>query len=223
MSSTHPTSGRTHSHRQAHAHTAAALGLALLLAACGAKESTAPAAGGGGPPKMPPAEVGVVTVQTQSVALQNELPGRVSAVRVAQVRARVNGVVLKRLFREGSDVKAGPGAVPDRRAPLPGGARQRPGRAGQGPGQPGAGRARIAERYKPLVEANAISQQEYSNAWRPSKQAEADVAGAKAALQTARDQPRLRHRHGADRRAHRPVAGHRRRAGQRRARPPSWR
>ena len=78
---------------------------ATLLAACGAKD-TAPAAGGGagGPP---PATVGVVTVAHEAVALQTELPGRVSAVRVAQVRARVNGVVQKRLFREGSTVKAG--------------------------------------------------------------------------------------------------------------------
>ena len=56
---------------------------------------------------MPPAEVGVVVVAPQAVALQTELPGRVSPVRVAQVRARVNGVVLKRMFQEGSEVKAG--------------------------------------------------------------------------------------------------------------------
>src|SRR6185503_7956438 len=83
------------------------LGLAAIaLVACGAKES-APAAGGGGPPQMPPPQVGVVTMQPRSVALRNELPGRVEALRVAQVRARVNGVVLKRQFTEGSDVKAG--------------------------------------------------------------------------------------------------------------------
>ena len=56
---------------------------------------------------MPPPEVGVVRVSEQTIALQTELPGRVEPVRVAQVRARVNGVVQKRLFREGSEVKAG--------------------------------------------------------------------------------------------------------------------
>ncbi|MEO6408325.1 MAG: biotin/lipoyl-binding protein, partial [Burkholderiaceae bacterium] len=80
----------------------------VLLAACGAKESGpgagAPPGGGGAPP---PPEVGVVTVALQPVALQTELPGRVEPVRVAQVRSRVNGVVLKRTFQEGSEVRAG--------------------------------------------------------------------------------------------------------------------
>jgi membrane fusion protein (multidrug efflux system) len=80
--------------------------LAGLLSACGGGAKDA-APGAGAPRAMPPPEVGVLVVAPQSVALQSELPGRVSAVRVAQVRARVNGVVLKRLFREGSDVKAG--------------------------------------------------------------------------------------------------------------------
>jgi len=78
------------------------LAAASVLAACGAKE---PAAAGGGR-GMPPATVGVITVQPHSVALQTELPGRVEPLRVAQVRARVNGVVLQRQFTEGSDVKA---------------------------------------------------------------------------------------------------------------------
>ena len=79
--------------------------LLVALAACGAKD--APPAGGAAGKAPPPATVGVVTVAEQAVALQTELPGRVSPVRVAQVRARVSGVVLKRLFREGSEVKAG--------------------------------------------------------------------------------------------------------------------
>ena len=79
--------------------------LALLLAACGGGGEQKPAAAGGGAP--PPPEVAVVTVQPQTTPLVTELPGRVEASRVAQVRARVNGIVLKRLFREGSEVKAG--------------------------------------------------------------------------------------------------------------------
>jgi len=164
--------------------TLAALGIAALLLGCGAKESGAPAAGGGRP-NMPPPEVGVVTVQSQSVSLQNELPGRVSAVRVAQVRARVSGVVLKREFREGSDVKAGQplfqidassyqAAVDSAQAALA--------RAQAQLAQASA----IAERYKPLVAVNAISQLEYSNAKAAQSLADADVAGAKAALQTTR-------------------------------------
>lgn len=134
---------------------------------------------------MPPAEVGVVTMHTEPVALQNELPGRVSAVRLAQVRARVNGVVLKRLFREGSDVKAGQplfqidassyqASVDSALAALA--------KAQANLAQAGA----IAERYKPLVAVNAISQLEYSNAQSAQRLADADVASAKAALQTAR-------------------------------------
>ena len=72
--------------------------LALSLAACGGgaeKKAAAPGAGGGGPP---PAEVAVITVTPQNAPLLIELPGRVEASRTAQVRARVNGIVLKRLF-----------------------------------------------------------------------------------------------------------------------------
>ena len=160
------------------------LAAALLLAACGAKDSGAPAAGGG-PPKMPPAEVGVITMRPQVVALQTELPGRVSAVRVAQVRARVNGVVLKRLFREGSDVKAGQPLFQIDAAIY---------QAALDSAQANLGRAQanlnqttsIAERYKPLVSVNAVSQLDYSNAVSSQKLAEAEVASAKAALATTR-------------------------------------
>lgn len=160
------------------------LSTAALLSGCGAKEDAAPGAGAGRP-TMPPAEVGVLTMQAQNVALQTELPGRVSAQRVAQVRARVNGVVLKRLFREGSDVVAGQplfqidaalyqASVDSAQAALA--------RAQANLAQAGA----IAERYKPLVAVNAISQLEYSNALSAQRLADADVAGARAALQTAR-------------------------------------
>lgn len=159
------------------------LATTLLLAACGAKEG-APAGGGGGR-SMPPPEVGVVVVAPQSVALQTELPGRVSPVRVAQVRARVNGVVLKRLFQEGSEVKAGQtlyridaaiyqAAVDSAEAAL--------GKAQANLTQTAA----QAERYKPLVEANAVSKQEYINVVAANQQAEADLASAKASVQSAR-------------------------------------
>jgi membrane fusion protein (multidrug efflux system) len=155
--------------------------LALLLAACGAKDG-APAAGGAGGP--PPATVGVVTVANEAVALQTELPGRVSAVRVAQVRARVNGVVQKRLFREGSEVKAGQALYQIDAAPYR--AALESAQASLAKGQANLAQATAqVERYKPLVEANAISKQEFTTLLTTQKQAEADVATAKAAVQTA--------------------------------------
>lgn len=160
-----------------------ALPLAALVA-CGAKDGAAGAApaGAGGPP---PATVGVITIAPQSVALQSELPGRVSPVRVAQVRARANGVVLKRLFREGSEVKAGQVLYQIDAAPY---------KATFDSAQASVTKAQAnlvqataqVERYKPLVEANAVSKQEYTTLTTAQKQAEADLATAKAALQTAR-------------------------------------
>ena len=80
-----------------------------LFAACGPDGKSGPAgSGAGGPPGgMPPPEVGVVQVGSGAATLTRELPGRVTAVRTAQVRARVEGIVEKRLFVEGSEVRAG--------------------------------------------------------------------------------------------------------------------
>ena len=80
-----------------------------LFAACGPDGKSGPAgSGAGGPPGgMPPPEVGVVQVGSGAATLTRELPGRVMAVRTAQVRARVEGIVEKRLFVEGSEVRAG--------------------------------------------------------------------------------------------------------------------
>ena len=157
---------------------------ALVLAGCGQK----PAAGGapGGPPggAPPPAQVGVVTVAPREVGLATELPGRLEASRVAQVRARAAGILLQRLFKEGSDVKAGQPLFKIDSAPYlasAASARAAQARAEANLTQAGA----QAERYKPLVEANAISKQEYLVAVAAQKTAEADVASAKAAVQTA--------------------------------------
>lgn len=155
--------------------------LAALLAACSAKDG-APGAGPGG---MPAAEVGVVTVAPQSIALNTELPGRVSPLRMAQVRARVNGVVLQRLFREGSEVKAGQLLYQIDAAPYK--AAFDSAQATVAKAQANLAQASAqAERNQPLVEAKAISQQEFTTLVTAQKQAEADLAGAKAALQSAR-------------------------------------
>ena len=82
------------------------LALTAALAACGGdkKQAAAGAGAGGG---MPPPEVGVVTVQPGAVPLTTDLPGRLEASRLSQIRARAAGILLKRHFEEGSDVKAG--------------------------------------------------------------------------------------------------------------------
>ena len=150
-----------------------------LLSACGKKDDAAAAAGAGA--KMPPPEVGVITTTTQPVALQTELPARAEPVRVAQVRARVNGVVLKRNFTEGSVVKQGQSLY--QIDPEPYQAQVSAAQAALGRAQANLTQARAtAERYKPLVEANAISKQEYTNAVAAQKTGEADVAAARAQL-----------------------------------------
>ena len=154
--------------------------LALLLTGCG--KSNAPAGASGAPP---PVEVGVVTVTPGNVGLITELPGRLEASRVAQVRARAAGILQKRVFVEGSDVKAGQLLFRIDAAPYA--AAYQSAQAALAKAQANLGQAAaLAERYKPLVEANAVSKQDYANAVAGQKQAEADVAGGKAAVQTAK-------------------------------------
>ncbi|UXH81010.1 efflux RND transporter periplasmic adaptor subunit [Roseateles amylovorans] len=155
--------------------------LAAVLTACSKEEKAAGAPGGG----MPPANVGVVTVGTQAVALQSELPGRVEALRTAQVRARVNGVVLKRLFTEGSEVKAGQALFLIDPAPYQ--AALDSANATLAKAQANLAQASAqAERNKPLADAKAISQQEYITSVATAKSAEADVAAAKASVVQAK-------------------------------------
>ena len=155
--------------------------MALLLAACGQQSGQAGAAGGGG---MPPATVGVVTVAPSTVSLTTELPGRLEASRVAQVRARAAGILKELLFKEGSDVKAGQALF--RIDPAPYQAAYSSAQATLARAQANVTQATAqAERYKPLMEANAISKQDYINAVAAQKSAEADVAAGRAALQTA--------------------------------------
>jgi membrane fusion protein (multidrug efflux system) len=158
---------------------ACTLAAVALLTAC-SKDAAPPAAGG----NMPAPEVGVITTRFETVALQTELPARAEPVRVAQVRARVNGVVLKRLFTEGSEVKQGQSLF--QIDPEPYQAQLNSARAAVGRAQANEVQASAqAERYKPLVEANAVSKQEYTNAVAAQKQAEADVASAQAQLRIA--------------------------------------
>jgi len=155
-----------------------------LLSACGSKDDAAKAGPGAGA-KMPPPQVGVITTKFQPVALETELPARVQAIRVAEVRARVNGVVLKRLFTEGSVVKQGQSLF--QIDPEPYQAQLNAAQAAVGRAQANlTSTAAVVERYKPLVEANAVSKQEYTNAVAAQKQAEADVNSAKAQARLAK-------------------------------------
>lgn len=155
--------------------------LAVFITACG-KGANGNGLGAGGAP--PPAEVGVVTVSQGDVGLVTELPGRLEASRVAQVRARAAGILQKSLFREGSDVKAGQPLFTIDSAPYA--AQVASAKAGQARAEANLAQATgLAERYKPLVAANAVSKQEYANAVAAQKQAEADVAVGKANVQTA--------------------------------------
>jgi membrane fusion protein (multidrug efflux system) len=164
---------------------AAGVAAIVLLCACGDKKApAAPGAGGGPGGKMPAPEVGVITAKVQPVALTTELPARAEPIRVAQVRARVNGVVLKRLFEEGSEVKQGQSLF--QIDPEPYQAQLNSAEAELGKAQANLAQAAAqADRYKPLVAANAVSKQEYTNVVATQKQGEADVANAKAQVRIA--------------------------------------
>ena len=151
----------------------------LMMAGCGKSGDSPPASA-----SRPPAQVGVVTVTQGDVGLITELPGRLEASRIAQVRARAVGILQKRLFREGSDVTVGQALFTIDSAPYAAAAASA--RAGQARAEANVGQATaLVDRYKPLVEANAISKQDYANAVAAQKQAQADVAVGKASVQTA--------------------------------------
>jgi membrane fusion protein (multidrug efflux system) len=136
-------------------------------------------------PPAPAPQVSVVTVQPQPITLTTELPGRTSAYRIAEIRPQVNGLVQKRLFTEGADVKAGQvlyridpasfqatlknaeAALARSRANLP------------------AAQSRV-DRYEELLAEKAVSQQDYDDATAALRQAEADILYGQATVETAR-------------------------------------
>jgi membrane fusion protein (multidrug efflux system) len=167
-------------------NVAAILLFGLALAAvtgCGRNSQAGP---GGGPPGagMPPAEVGVVTVVPESVAVTTELPGRVSAIRMAEVRARATGILLKRLFEEGADVKADQTLFEIDPAPLQ--ASYDSAKANLAKAEASLEEAEAkAKRNEGLVKVNGVSQQAYEDAKAGALQSAADLLSAKAALETA--------------------------------------
>jgi membrane fusion protein, multidrug efflux system len=137
------------------------------------------------PAAVPPApQVNVVTVHRESVPVTIELPGRTSANVIAQVRARVDGIVVRREFNEGSDVKPGQRLYQIDRAPYV--AALNSAHAAQQKAQANlVSQEATVERYKLLVARNAVSKQDYDNAIAAQGQAAADVAAARAAVETA--------------------------------------
>lgn len=147
-----------------------------LLAACGEKAAA--------PSTPPPASVAVITVAPGSVTVSSELPGRTEASRVAQVRARTAGIVLQRVYKEGSEVKAGD--VLFRIDPAQFQASFDSTQAAVAKAEANLAQAELkVKRYKPLLAAQAVSQQEYDDAVTAQKQASADLATAKAARTNA--------------------------------------
>ncbi|WP_300533644.1 efflux RND transporter periplasmic adaptor subunit [uncultured Mameliella sp.] len=153
------------------------LGLAacLFLTACSGAET---------PPEQQAVPVRAVTVASQAVPNVIELPGRVEPVRVAEVRARVTGIVQQRLYEEGSDVGAGQPLF--RIDPRELRASYAQTQAALQRAQATAANARaVVERYRPLVAENAISGQEYDAALAASREAQANVAQIRAQLEAS--------------------------------------
>lgn len=149
----------------------------VFLIGCGEKQS-------GGPMQMGPPEVAVVTVQHEQVTLTTELPGRTSAYRVAEIRPQVSGIVQKRLFQEGAQVIAGQVLYQIDPAPFQVALDNAKAALGRAEAQLPAVRSR-AERIRELLADKAVSQQEYDDATAALRQAEADVAYWKAAVESA--------------------------------------
>lgn len=138
---------------------------------------------GGG--ERPAPEVGIVTLKAEPLTLKTELPGRTSAFRVAEVRPQVSGIILKRNYKEGSDVEAGTSLYQIDPAPFQ--ATYDSAKAELAKAQANANLAGLTvKRYKPLLGTNYISRQEYDQATSTYAQALAAVKAAEAAVETAR-------------------------------------
>ncbi len=157
----------------------AAMALSVVLPAggCGGRKQSPP------PPPVP--EVAVVTVRPERVVLTTELPGRTSAYRVAEIRPQVSGIVLKRMFHEGADVKAGEVLYQIDPAPYQSALANAGAALSRAEANLPALRSRVG-RYKDLIPDKAVSQQDYDDAAAALMLAEADVEVWKAAVETAR-------------------------------------
>jgi len=152
---------------------------ALFAFACGGNEQAA------APQGPPPPEVSVMVVQSQPITNVVEVPGRVQAVRTSEVRARVDGIVERRVYTEGTDVQAG--QLLFLIDPLPMQARLNAAEASLAAAEAvAANAAQDVARYKGLVEKKAISQQEYDATIARARSADANVEAARAQVEAAR-------------------------------------
>lgn len=148
----------------------------LLLGGCNRQQQSAS-------PPVP--EVATVTIQSKQLVLTTELPGRTSPHRVAEIRPQVNGIIQKRLFTEGADVKVGD--VLYQIDPAPFQAALDSAKAALAKSQANLTVTRLKfDRYKGLLAEKAVSQQDYDDKEAALKQAEADIEYCKAAVETAR-------------------------------------
>lgn len=149
----------------------------LALTGCNDKEAQQ------GAPKAP--EVGVVTLKAEALNVTTELPGRTASFRVAEVRPQVTGIIMKRNFVEGSDIKAGMSLYQIDPATYQ--AAYDSAKGDLVKAQASAQVARVTvNRFKPLLGTNYVSKQDYDNAFSTAAQADASVVAAKAAVETAR-------------------------------------
>jgi membrane fusion protein, multidrug efflux system len=155
------------------------LSVSLMLAGC------KPQGKGSGMPQAGVPEVAVVTIQPQQVVLTTELPGRTSPCLVAEIRPQVNGIIRKRLFTEGSDIKAGQELY--QIDPTPFQAALDNARAALVRAEAVLPALRLrADRLKQALAEKAVSQQDFDDADAALKQADADVQYWKATVETAR-------------------------------------
>jgi membrane fusion protein, multidrug efflux system len=158
---------------------ACALALAALVGGCGSGQAPQAARPAGA------VEVGVVTVRPERVVLTTELPGRTAAYLIAEVRPQVNGLIQERKFVEGSTVQAG--ALLYQIDPAPYQAAHEQAKAALAVAEANLPPARLrAERLRQLVEIRAVGQQDYDEASAALLRAEAGVASARAAVESAR-------------------------------------
>lgn len=163
----------------------AAAALGFLLAACSASGSDAQGGHGRGRGGLNgPPTVGYVVIQQGSAPLEQQLPARVAAFQIADVRPQVNGVILKRMFQEGSTVRQGQTLYQIDPSVYNALAAQASANLQSARAQAEAART-LAARYRPLVEQQAISKQDYTNAVAQARQADASVAQNSAALRSA--------------------------------------
>jgi membrane fusion protein (multidrug efflux system) len=154
--------------------------VSLLLAGC----SSGKDAGGSGGGSKGPIQVGYVIVQQGSAPILQDLPARVNAYQVSDVRPQVNGVIQRRLFREGSIVRQGQTLYQIDPSIYQAAAAQAAANLQSARANAEAART-LAARYKPLVDLQAIAKQDYTNAVAQARMADAAIAQNVATLQAA--------------------------------------